>query len=119
MLALGIAVLLAPLPLRADTEPPQPRLNEVIESTRGDLRNTQRKLGRVETRQRELERRQRDLQEMRRMGHPFHSERSLRHDIERNDQRNRWETREQRRLQFESQRQSRELQRLQRLRQRN
>jgi septal ring factor EnvC (AmiA/AmiB activator) len=103
VLAAALAVPYAPV--RAESDVQAERTDEGIESTVKSLKRTERSDEKVQTKLKTLEQQHEELEFRRRTGSSRSSERSLRHDLRRNEQQQGWEKREGRRLDYESQRQ--------------
>ena len=105
----GGLVTLAATPAHADTELEAEETDETINKTVKSLRETERKAEKSQSNLKRLESRHRDTQFQKRTGTPFRSDRTLRHDLRRNEARQGWEKHENRRLEHSIQKRQREL----------
>jgi septal ring factor EnvC (AmiA/AmiB activator) len=90
---------------RAESDVQAERTDEGIENTVKSLKRTERSDEKVRTKLKTLEQQHEELEFRRRTGSSRSSERSLRHDLRRNEQQQSWEKREDRRLDYQIQRQ--------------
>ena len=103
------ALVAAAMPVRAESDIEAERTDETIEKTVKTLKNNERSNEKVRTKLKTLEQQHNELEFRRRTGAPFQSERSLRHDLRRNEQQQSWEKREDRRLDYQIQRNKTDL----------
>jgi len=112
ILPVALALLIAAVPskVRADADIEAQETDETINKTVKDLRDDQRKSEKVDSNLKRLESQHRETEFQKRTGAPFRSERSLRHDLRRNEAQQGWQKSEGRRLDYERQRQQLKLQ---------
>lgn len=108
-LPLVLTVAVASSAVRADTDVEAEETDETINKTVKTLRDDQRKSEAATSNLKRLESQNRETQFRKRTGTSFKSNRSLRHDLRRNEAQQGWQKSESRRLDYEVQRQQREL----------
>jgi septal ring factor EnvC (AmiA/AmiB activator) len=99
------SALAAAGPVRAESDIQAERTDEGIESTVKSLKQSERSNEKVRAKLKSLEQQHDELELRRRTGSSRSPERSIRHDLRRNEQQQSWEKREDRRLDYEIQRQ--------------
>jgi predicted RNase H-like nuclease (RuvC/YqgF family) len=110
LLIAGTAVMHAPAPARAEEDIEAQEKDEDINRAVKSLNKKQREDEKVQSRLKALQQQQQETEFRRRTGDPFKSERSLRHDLRRNEAQQGWQKQEDRRLDYEIRRQQQEIQ---------
>ena len=105
----GAATALSPASVRAENIEAQER-DETINNSVKTLKEDEREEEKVQSRLKALQREKAETEFRKRTGDPFRSERSLRHDLRRNEAQQGWQKREDRRLDYEIRRQQLEIQ---------
>ena len=105
----AVTVLAATAPVHADSEIQAEETDETIKDTVKSLRRVERSDEELRARLKALEQQHEEMEFRRRTGASFRSERALRHDLRRNEKRQGWVKREDRRLDYEVTRQRQDL----------
>jgi hypothetical protein len=109
LLLLSGTFAVIPAPVRAEGDVEAERTDENIENSVKSLRKDQREDEKVQSRLKALQRQKEETEFRKRTGDAFRSERSLRHDLRRNEAQQGWQKSEDRRLDYEIRRQQQDI----------